>query len=305
MAVGDSRRAAVDSHAHDAEDRVRPLQATGPGGRVHQRLSPLLARPPDHSNRTNCSLCSIATHLLQCAYPSLRLTAAASFMMKCFARFLPCRASTTGCVFCSILSALFLFCATNVVASLEAYDAAITNDTVAGLVPVAKLTNPATLTGANRVAFDFGNNSGDVTIEFVLQGNPAAGSGSAYLAVGANASSNLRYEQFNNTGQLGFTQLGVLDYLFSPVVPSPPQPTHIAYVWNAATLTMTLYLNGSVAGVRSGVTTAFAMPTGAGWLGANPGNGENMTGTIYRVTVYDEIISDDAIQRHADAYNDV
>ena len=30
-----------------------------------------------------------------------------------------------------------------------------------------------------------------------------------------------------------------------------------------------------------------------------------MTGTIYRVTVYDEIVPDDALQRHADAYNDV
>jgi hypothetical protein len=193
----------------------------------------------------------------------------------------------------------------NARASLNAYDAAVNVDAAAGLTPVATLTNPVTLTGANRGAFNFGNNSGDVTMEFVLEGNPSAGSGSAYLAVGANATSNLRYEQYNNTGQLGFTQLGVLDYLFAPATPSPVEPTHIAYVWNASTLTMTLYLNGSIAGTRSGVTPGFAMPSGAGWLGGNPGGGELMTGVIYRVTVYDEIVPEDTLQRHADAFNDV
>jgi CotH kinase protein/Lamin Tail Domain/Fn3 associated/Concanavalin A-like lectin/glucanases superfamily len=189
-------------------------------------------------------------------------------------------------------------------ASLSGYDAAITADAGGGLVPLAKLTTPAILTGANKIAFNFGAHSGDVTMEFVLEGNPNAGSGSAYLAVGANTSSNLRYEQYNNTGQLGFTQLGVLDYLFSPAVPSPNFPVHIAYVWQPSTLTMKLYLNGSLAGSVSGVSASFAMPTGAGWLGANANTTETMTGTIHRVTVYDDIISDAAIQRHADAFND-
>ncbi|HXG49635.1 MAG TPA: lamin tail domain-containing protein [Methylomirabilota bacterium] len=47
------------------------------------------------------------------------------------------------------------------------------------------------------------------------------------------------------------------------------------------------------------------MPTGQGWLGGNPGGSELMQGTIYRVTVYDDVLPDDVIQRHADAYNDV
>jgi len=189
--------------------------------------------------------------------------------------------------------------------SLTAYDASIAADAGAGLNPLARMTNQVTLTGANRGAFDFGDNSGDVTMEFILEGNPNAGTGSAYLAVGANSTSNLRYEQFNNTGQLGFTQLGVLDYLFSPAVPSPIVPTHIAYVWNAATRTMTIYVNGSAAGTASGVSASFAMPAGAGWLGANPSGTEAMTGVIYRVTVYDEMIPASAIQRHSDAFNDV
>lgn len=67
---------------------------------------------------------------------------------------------------------------------------------------------------------------------------------------------------------------------------------------------MKLYLNGSLAGPVSGVSASFAMPTGAGWLGANANTTEAMTGTIHRVNVYDDIIPDDAIQGHADAYND-
>jgi hypothetical protein len=205
----------------------------------------------------------------------------------------------------AVLALFFFRAGVNAFASLTAYDAVIAADATAGFTPVARLTNQVVLTGANRAAFDFGPNSGDVTMEFVLEGNPNVGGASAYLAVGANTASNLRYEQFNNTGQLGFTQLGVADYLFSPASPSPVTPTHIAYVWNSATRTMTLYLNGSVAGASSGVSATFAMPTGVGWLGANPNNTETMTGTIYRVTVYDEIIPGSAIQRHADAFNDV
>ena len=83
-------------------------------------------------------------------------------------------------------------------ASLEAYDGAINDDAVGGLVPVARLTSAVTLSGSSRAAFDFGANSGDVTMEFILEGNPAAIAASGYLAVGTNTVSNLRYEQHNN-----------------------------------------------------------------------------------------------------------
>src|SRR5262245_29700372 len=180
----------------------------------------------------------------------------------------------------ALCGASLIFGMCSAVGSLSNYDATINSDAGAGTIPVARLNTAVTLTGANRVPFNFGTNSTDVTIEFILQGNPNAGNGSAYLAVGTNTASNLRYEQYNNTGQLGFTQLGVLDYLFSPAVPSPIVATHIAYVWNATTRAMKLYLNGSLAGNSSGVAAGFAMPYGQGWLGANPGGTETMVGTI-------------------------
>ncbi len=190
-------------------------------------------------------------------------------------------------------------------ASLIAYDSAVNADAGGGLIPLARLTNAAVFTGANREAFNFGAGTGDVTMEFILTGDPTAGGISSYLAVGTNVSSNLRYEAYNNTGQLGFTQLGVADYLFSPGVPSPSIPVHIAYVWLSATRTMKLYLNGSFAGSASGISALFAMPNGQGWLGGNPGGTETMVGTVSRVTVYGSVLADDAIQRHADVYNDI
>jgi len=200
---------------------------------------------------------------------------------------------------------LIILSASAALASLQTYDQAIEEDQAAGYSPAARLTAPVALTGSNKASFNFGKTSGDVTIEFILEGDPVAGSGSKYLAVGSNSQSNLRYEQWSNTGQLGFTELGVLDYLFLPAIPSPTHPVHIAYVWDDSKNTMTLYMNGTMAGSRSGVTPSFAMPTGQGYLGAHPNTGEGMIGTLHRVTVYNEIVDDAVILEHADRYNDV
>lgn len=189
-------------------------------------------------------------------------------------------------------------------ASLEAYDTQITSDAAGGLAPTARLSAALWFYGTNRAAFNFGTSSGNATMEFILEGNPATTT-SAYLAVGANSSSNLRFESWNDTSQLGFTQLGIADYLFSPGVPSPLQATHVTYVWNSATRTMSLYRNGVLAGTRSSVDAAFGMPTGQGWLGANPNNSENMVGAVHRLTAYNGLVSEEVIQNHSDAFNGV
>ena len=182
-------------------------------------------------------------------------------------------------------------------ASLTDYDAAITADP---LVPTAKLTNAVTFTGTNSFVFNFGTVTGDGTFECIVgEGSTAPANG--YLAVGANSTSNLRFEQWNNTGQMGLTQLGVADYLFTPAVPTPVTLRHITYTWNGAG-TMKLYVDGVLAGTNSGVTTAFGLPTGSGRLGANPSNGEGMVGTVYRVTSYDSLLTDADILRHSDAF---
>ena len=199
-----------------------------------------------------------------------------------------------------LLAGAFLaFAAPHAWSSLADYDGAIANDAAGGLSPTAKLTADVSFTGTNFYAFDFGPISGDAAFEFIVEGTPASVGG--YLAVGANSSSNLRFEQHPDTAQLGFTQLGVADYLFSPAVPTPAQPRHVVYLWDGNG-TMQLYVDGAIAGSRAGVSSSFAMPTGNGRLGSNPSGGEGMTGTIHRVTAYATMLSPEAIRRHADAF---
>jgi len=179
--------------------------------------------------------------------------------------------------------------------ALSAYDAAINAGPTNAL---AKLTSPVTLDGTAGAAFDFGATAGDTTIEFILEGNPASGP-SAYLAVGQNSTSSLRYEQYQNTRQMGFTQSGINDYLFTPGVPSPTIPTHITYVWDSLNAAMSLYVDGTLAGSNILVDATFAMPSGAGFLGSTPAGGETMVGTVYRVTVYSGMLPDTTIATHA------
>ncbi|HAM71628.1 MAG TPA: hypothetical protein DCM86_08305, partial [Verrucomicrobiales bacterium] len=185
--------------------------------------------------------------------------------------------------------------------NLAGYDAAIEADAHAGLTPTARLAQPAILTGSGGAPFDFGPVAGDVAIEFIVEGDPSAGV-TSFLAVGENAESSLRFEAWYETAQYGFTLNHVEDYLFSPGIPSSAWPTHLTYVWDSAGLVMTLYVNGRRAGEAQGVGSGFAMPAGKGWLGANPDGSEAMTGTIHRVTVYDDPPTPEAILRHATAF---
>ena len=189
--------------------------------------------------------------------------------------------------------------------AVQDYDAAIRADVTLGLKPLASLTNAVSFFRTNRQAFAFGSTAGNTTLEFILEGDAVAGGLDGFLAVGVNATSSLRFEQYNNSGQMGFTLNGVADYLFSPAVPSPNIPVHVAYVWKPSVQTMKLYLNGSLAGSRSGVGSAFAMPRGAGYLGNSAAGTEGMQGTLHRVTVYAGIVEEDAIRRHANAFNGI
>ncbi len=186
--------------------------------------------------------------------------------------------------------------------TLDKYDAAIAADTAGGLTPLATLTQAVTLTGSGLTPFDFGPTSGDTTIEFILEGDPTIGA-DGYLAVGENDRSNLRYAQWSNTRQMGFTQLGVADYLLTPAVSSPTIPTHVTYVWDATALSISIYTNGVLAGTTTGVSDLFAMPSGAGFLGSGPTGGEAMIGRIFRVVVYSGKVAEATIQKHGNAFS--
>jgi hypothetical protein len=94
----------------------------------------------------------------------------------------------------------------------------------------------------------------------------------------------------------------VADYLFTPAVSSPGEPTHVVYRFDADTSTMDLFVNGAWMASRSAPN--WEMPSGPGWLGArDPDIGaEGMVGTIERVTVYDSAVRDGVLRSHAEAW---
>jgi hypothetical protein len=185
--------------------------------------------------------------------------------------------------------------------ALYAYDNAVQQSSAGGWNPVAQLFAPVTLTGEGGDNFFFGTNSGDATMEFILEGDPTA-SVSAFLADGTNSGGLLDYQVGPSTGQLGFAQSGVTNYLLTPGVPSPTNATHITFAWSAATNTMKVYVSGFLAGTTTGVSPLFAMPSGVGVLGDSIPSSAPMVGTIHRVTAYNGLLPESAILSHALAF---
>ena len=185
-------------------------------------------------------------------------------------------------------------------ADLSIYDAVIAADNAGGLSYEAISTTSVSFDGTDGAAFDFGAISGSSTIEFIVSGDAVAGGRNGFLGVGSNATFSLRYEQWDDTGQLGFTHGGVADYTLDPPVTSPATPTHVTYQWDDPSSTMTIYLDG----VLGGTATApdFEMPTGLGSLGNNAGLTEGMLGTIDRVTVYNSVLDPAIVDGHAQAW---
>ncbi|MDB4521361.1 choice-of-anchor D domain-containing protein, partial [Akkermansiaceae bacterium] len=183
--------------------------------------------------------------------------------------------------------------------SSAAYDAAI-----ADFGFTSRSTTAATFDGSNIEAFNFGAISGDATFEFILSGDPVAGGNNGYIGrADANPGNSLRYEQWSNTGALGFTRAGVADNTFSaPNAASPTDDTHVTYRWTQATRTMDLFINGVATDSIAGAT--FEMPTGPGHLGnVSEGGNEGMIGTISRVTTFNSALSDSDILSHSNAWN--
>ena len=183
-------------------------------------------------------------------------------------------------------------------ASLVNYDAAI-----AGSGFTSRTTDVSpTLDTTNSVAFDFGAISGDATFEFIVSGDPVGGGQNGFLAVGTSDPANsLRYEQWNDTGQLGFTRGGVADNTFTAVnAATPTAEAHVTYRWTSASGTMDLFINGAPTDSIAGAV--FDMPTGPGLLGNNAAGTEGMLGTISRVTTFDSALLDSEIAAHSAAW---
>ena len=72
------------------------------------------------------------------------------------------------------------------------------------------------------------------------------------------ATFSLRYEQWDDTGALGFTHVRrrglrtFTDEGDAALLSSPTGPTHVAYRWQSDLQTMSLYIDGELAGTHLG-----------------------------------------------------
>ena len=73
---------------------------------------------------------------------------------------------------------------------------------------------------------DFGDLPGDSTYTFFLNGVKGGGS----TAIAGNDAFALKLDQWNNTGKIGFTEFGVVDYVFEPW--GPVSYTHLTLPTN-------------------------------------------------------------------------
>jgi hypothetical protein len=160
---------------------------------------------------------------------------------------------------------------------------------------VPGLTNGAAQFDGNddTIVLGSGPLTGPWTAEFIVKkiaqepagallGDRPAGSGTYAL----------RLDQWNNTGQLGFTRFGVADYLLTPAASvAVGEFAHVLYVGDPAT-GISVYVDGWLAG-----TNATYIPLPLSEIGSfEPGNM-----VLDEVVVFGEALGLSEIRRHAGA----
>lgn len=134
----------------------------------------------------------------------------------------------------------------------------------------------------DRIALNATAVTGSWTAVFVLEdfGNPAGPSDHLMQ----DNQFSLKLDQFNNSGQLGFTRFGVADYRFSPAARVPRnQPVHVAFVGNPAT-GVQAYINGVFAGSNPNY-----IPMPRGTIGT--GGTVNVNAEIDEVVLYNRALT--------------
>ena len=180
------------------------------------------------------------------------------------------------------------------IGGLIAYDDQINTDNSNGVAFTARTMTSFIFDGNNSEPFDFGATSGSGAIEFIVKGDPVAGGQNGFLGQGSNTTFSLRYEQWDDTGVLGFTHGGVSDYTFTTsrrdhlplttrLTNSPTELTHITYRWDHTIETMELFVNGWTHR-QTGPLPDSSFPTGCriSWE-ITRALTEGMSGTIERV----------------------
>jgi hypothetical protein len=166
----------------------------------------------------------------------------------------------------------------------------------AGLVGKA-----AAFDGTSYVLLSGANLTGDWTVEAIFKADTETGGVSMGL-MGADFASaasrmGIKAEQWNETGQLGYTVFGVVDVTFAdPAAATPTDYAHVALVGTGAGVE--LFVNGVSVGSDATTTELSRFVLGAGAVRADASALDGLTGAIDELVIYDRALSAGDLAAH-------
>ena len=140
--------------------------------------------------------------------------------------------------------------------------------------------------------------SGDVTYEFIVNGQIGPSSSGALMADGTQA---IKFDQYPNTGLYGATQYGVADYDFG-VPTTVGADVLLDFVAHSGTGTTALFVNGA----DTGMTVPFALTLSGnvsvgGAYNISQGFFDDFNGQMLGLATFDSALSGSEIMAHANA----
>lgn len=149
---------------------------------------------------------------------------------------------------------------------------------------------------------DIGALSGDVTYEFLVNGNQT-GSSALLGSYDGFTGEAIKFEQYLNTGHYGITRFGFSDYDFG-INTAFGSDVVLGFVVNSALGTTSLFVNGMDTGAT--IPYALTLQGTVGFGGAYNFNNNSffdaLEGKILGFAAFDEALSPDEIQSHANAF---
>lgn len=131
---------------------------------------------------------------------------------------------------------------------------------------------------------------GDWTAEFIV----SVGEGGASQGLKGSTTMALKAEQWNDTGNIGYTIFGVVDVNLN--VPAPAALSHLVFVKTDAGVE--LYVNGAAAASDANAAVLGRQVIGAGRRNADNSLVDPLDGVIDELVAYDRALSADAIAAH-------
>jgi hypothetical protein len=159
----------------------------------------------------------------------------------------------------------------------------------------------AEFAGGSYVFLGGANLTGDWSVEAIFKADTVAGGVSMGLVgtdfAAASGRMALKAEQWESTGQMGYTLFGVADVTFSaPAAVTPADFAHVVFV--AQNSGVSLYVNGALAGTDATVSPLSRWVLGAGARNADESLVDPLTGAIDELVIYNRALSTAEIATH-------